>query len=711
MLRRLVLIIALMTLSAPVLAQDKASLIADGVRISGNDTLVAEGHVEIFYQGKTLSASRIVYDQANDRLLIDGPISLSDGSGSYILASQAEMSADLTEGVLRSARLVLEQQLQLAAASLRRVDGRYTALNKVVASSCKICRGSATPLWEIRSKRVVHDQQEQQLYFDQAQFRLGGVPIFYIPRLRMPDPSLQRATGFLMPTLRSNTNFGTGLRLPYFIKIGDDRDLTLTPFFTTKGTQTLEFRYRQAFATGRLDFTGSVTRDDLLADKTRGYLLAAGNFNLPEGFNLALRGEVVSDPAYLADYDYDSTDRLDSRVVISRVRRNEYISGRLIGFHSIREGDDNATLPSVVADLTFARRFSLGALGGMGKFQIQAHAHRRSSSEDLADVNMDGIADGRDMRRLSVRADWRRNFQLGAGIQGAILGETAADFYAISQDQAYEGSKTRLQGAVAAELRWPWVKSEGNGVSHLIEPVAQLVLASTGKSTIPNEDSALVEFDEGNLFALSRFPGSDAVENGMRANLGINYLRSDPDGWTLGVTAGRVVRAEDPNLFSEGSGLAGLRSNWLAAWQLDMKNVAVTNRLLFDDQFNVTKAELGASYTLDRFALATNYVHTVADPSEARFDPIRELTLASSFQFNDNWTGRLGSRYDFESERTAKASAGVTFRNECLLVDLSLSRRFTSSTSVAPTTDFGLAVELLGFGGGSAAGPARQCRR
>ena len=86
-----------------------------------------------------LTATGIVYDQSNDRLIIDGPIVLTDGKGSVILASQAEMRADLTEGLLTSARMVLQQQLQLAAAEIQRVDGRYTSMSKVVASSCKVC--------------------------------------------------------------------------------------------------------------------------------------------------------------------------------------------------------------------------------------------------------------------------------------------------------------------------------------------------------------------------------------------------------------------------------------------------------------------------------------------------------------------------------------------------------------------------------------------
>ena len=70
----------------------------------------------------------------------------------------------------------------------------------------------------------------------------------------------------------------------------------------------------------------------------------------------------------------------------------------------------------------------------------------------------------------------------------------------------------------------------------------------------------------------------------------------------------------------------------------------------------------------------------------------------------------MSGRYDFEADRATRAGVGLEFRNECLLVDLSLSRRFTTSTSVKPTTDFGLSVDLLGFGGSAKPGPARRCR-
>jgi LPS-assembly protein len=104
-----------------------------------------------------------------------------------------------------------------------------------------------------------------------------------LPKLRLPDPTLDRAAGFLVPSLRTNSQLGTGLKLPYFIPIGDDKDLTLTPYFSSS-TATIEFRYRQAFARGDLNVRGALTDDDLVSGQ-RSYLFADGSFDLGPGLH------------------------------------------------------------------------------------------------------------------------------------------------------------------------------------------------------------------------------------------------------------------------------------------------------------------------------------------------------------------------------------------------------------------------------------------
>jgi LPS-assembly protein len=246
----------------------------------------------------------------------------------------------------------------------------------------------------------------------------------------------------------------------------------------------------------------------------------------------------------------------------------------------------------------------------------------------------------------------------------------------------------------------------------LIEPVAQAIWASSAEDDLPNEDSVLVEFDEGNLFSLDRFPGTDAVERGGRLNLGVTWTRHDPAGWSVAVTAGRVLRAADLGQFGPGSGLDGRRSDWLAAVNFDLADrMALTARAVMDDDLDLTKGEADLAYSGPRTSVAGSVVWAVADPTEDRPLPTEEVTFDARHRLDPNWTAKASGRYDFVADRGSLAGLGVEFLNECVRLDVSLSRRFTSSTSVTPTTDFTLSLDLVGFGGSGSGGPARTCRR
>lgn len=703
-MRRLWFALLLIWLALPTLAQDQATLVADRIEIAADSRLVATGHVEVLWRGTRLRASRISFDRSTGQLVIEGPITLTEGDNLILLADSAELSRDLQQGILRSARLVLNRQLQLAAAEINRVGGRYTELTRTVASSCQVCAANPVPLWEIRAARVVHDQQERQLYFDHAQFRVAGLPVFYIPRLRMPDPSLKRATGFLMPEFRSTSTLGAGIKLPYFIAIGDSRDLTLTPYLTTQGSRTLDLRYRQALRGGLLQFDGALTSDNLITGAPRGYLFGKLNLALQSGYQLRFDLQAVSDSAYLLDYGVGQVDRLRSGLAVTRTSHTSHFSAGLVQFTSIRQGEDNATLPGLIGEMTLHRRFRPAVLGGEGGFWFQTYALARRSAADIA---------GRDTARASVRLDWRRNWILPLGVNISALGALTGDFYLIRQDSSFAGTVARATPIAAVELRWPWIRTGRNGVSQVIEPVVQLIYSPADGPAVPNEDSTLVEFDEGNLFALNRFPGADVTERGLRANVGVGWTRYDPAGWSASATLGRVVRFDDPGQFSSGSGLAGAQSDWLAALQIRTDNgISLTNRAIFDSDLKFAKDEVRFGITSDRLVLSTSYLWLAADATENRPGDTAEWALNAAYDLGNQWTARANWRYDNQADRATSAGLGLAYRTECVTVDLSLSRRFTSSTSVAPTTDFGLSVDLVGFGGTAEAGAVRKsCRR
>ena len=228
-MRQFIFLVSLLTalaIASMAQAQGLASLIADNINVDPQGRVTATGNVEVFFDGTRLNAESVSYTRDGDTLTITGPIRVTDASGTIFLADQAELDRDLQDGVLISARLVLDQQLQIAANEIARVGGRYTRLDRVVASSCEICAANPIPFWEIRAARVVHDTQERQLYFTNAQLRVIGVPIVFLPRLRLPDPTLKRANGFLIPEIQRNSELGTGVKTCLLYTSPSPRDRT-----------------------------------------------------------------------------------------------------------------------------------------------------------------------------------------------------------------------------------------------------------------------------------------------------------------------------------------------------------------------------------------------------------------------------------------------------------------------------------------------------
>lgn len=690
---------------------NSATVLADSMTLQGDRTLIAAGGVVVWYQGARLVASRIIVDGASGDLTIEGPIHLSEPGAAdpdkeaIIIADSGQLDRELQDGIIRGARLVIARELQLAAQELTRTgNGRMTNLTNVVASSCQICASDPTPLWEIRARRISHDAETRLITFDRPQFRFYGVPLASVPfTVTAPDPTVERRSGFLLPSIRTTSNLGFGVKVPYFITLGDSADLTLTPYLSTSRTSTLELRYRQAWRNAVTEWNGAISRDDIEPDDTRGYLFGNALVDLPRDYQLGVQVQVASDRSYLLDYDVTDADRLWSGLTLARVTRDKLVFARVGNYHSLREDEDNRTSPAQVADAFWLRRFTPDWIGGEALLEWSAHAHRRPSDQDIV---------GRDMARGSFGLDWRRTEILPGGLVGAAIAGLDADVYRITQDSEYDDIVTRVDPQLGVELRWPLAGSDGTA-TYMLEPIAQLLWSPRGKDEkdIPNEDSRLIEFDEGNLFSDNRFPGYDARETGLRANIGMSWTRIDPAGWSLGLTGGRVFRDRVEKAFGEDSPLYGRRSDWLlAANYASGDGLAIVNRALFDNSLDVSRNELRLGWLRPDLQLSAGHLWINGDKDEGREDDISEFTGKVGWQITDGWWGSAETRYDFVADSAQSASLDVTYRNECITVDLGIERRFTSSESIQAETSVGFSVRLGGFGS-QKDGPGTVARR
>ncbi len=689
----LLTVASLLALGAPTArAQDgsaPSTLIADQVEITAEGFLVASGNVEAMQGDYHLTAERITYDPEGETLEIEGPVTLQQGDNSVILAESAALSTDLENGLMKSARVVLDQQLQLSAVEGNRVNGRYTQLYNTVASSCEVCAARPTPLWQIRARRIVHDDLEKQIYFDHARFEVMGVPVMYFPQLRMPDPSLERATGFLTPEFISSSDFGNGFKIPYFIALDDHHDLTLTPYIAVEYTQTLELRYRRAFQKGYVEFNGAVSSDSIQKEP-RGYLFGYGYFSLPRDFRLSFDIESTTDDDYLDDYDYSGKDRLDSALTVQRTKRDRLFHAQVIFYESLRSDESNLTQPFRVTDITWQQRVQPDVIGGLLTYALDLHGHQRRSEEDVT---------GRDVARLTGQVDWRRDWVGPWGILLAAETVALVDHTQVNNDSNYESATTQVIPYGVAEIRWPWVK-QARRAGHVIEPVVQLVYSPESDTDTPTDESTQLELDSGNLYSLSRFPAYDEFEAGLRANLGLSWTRYDPTGWSMRGTIGRILRAEDLGQFDGYEILEGSESDWLAEVQFDLPNrISIGNRAMFDDDFDFSRNELRFDWYGDVLDIGASYIWLEPSAVESRSIRTREWTIEADWDVNERLSTSLDWRYDMVIERAHSTTLGIEYQTECMSFDFGVERSYSEYDQDEPDTDFTFQVDLAGISG------------
>ena len=709
---------AALALAAPVAAQDlgqidpdqRVTLLADEILYnSETGQLVASGNVEVFYGERTLTADKITYDDSTGRISAEGDIVLRDPTGSTIYASIVDLDVELTDGLISSAQSIIGREGKLAAVEARRVENRFNVLSKAVYSPCKVCQEDPTPLWRIRARRIIHDEEAKQIHYENATFDVLGVPVFWTPYFRHPDPTVDRASGFLAPRFRQSSNYGFGFQAPYYWVIDDHSDVTIAPFFTTQNGIVGEAVYRRAFSNGTLSLGGSVTRTDEFDDgRLQGHIETVGLFKLGEA-NWGWDIRYASDDAYLRFFDFSNEDRLESEIFVFNYTADQFYDGRLVYFQSLRDSEPRGNIPLVLPDFQARTELPEPVLGGEIGFFVDTAALIRVT--DFEPPPLDPTQKpGADTARFSIGADWERSWLTDGGLLLTGFAELRGDVL-IQSDNPVELNGTlvrrdrssfRFAPLAGVEARYPLVWDQGAGVSHVIEPIAQAIVAPFGGNSEDffNEDSADTEFDELNLFDRSHFSGLDAIEEGPRLNLGLRYARVTQDRIKVDAALGRVFRLRDADEFARGSGLSEAASDWVAAWSVAFDPYfTVRQRLRVDDDFSVNRNEVGLQADYNRFSFSTDYVFLQADPGIGQDDNREEVTAAASIQLADNWRIRGFVQRDIELGEFVETGGGLTFANECCEIDIFIRRRFTDSDDVPASTSGGIQVKLLTLGG------------
>ena len=666
---------------------ESASIIANSIEIDAEGNLTAKGNVEVHYKENILKAKEIYYARSSDELSAKGPLSLIDHTGNETKAGDGIFKSEFQEAILLATRVILKNQLEISADELKYAINDKSVFSRVSATSCKTCENEK-PFWLIKAKRVSHNQKLKTIYFYDASLEILGIPAFYTPYISIPDPSATRAVGFLAPEFLSNSRLDFGVKLPFFIPLGSDKDVTVTPFLTAQ-TNTVELRYRQAFPQGNLILDSAITNDDIHEDRYRGYLSLTGNLNLENDYKLNYAIERVSDSAYLGDYGYSGRNGLSSGLSYSKTQSDRFFETSIRLVQSLYKDD----ISKIIIDTNsyYERVIEPTAIAGSVYFSGEVVGSWRNETHDIA---------GRDVARIGSKIGWENSSVSRYGFEYGSNLEYNHDIFVVAQDTRYDSSQSLNSVGANTFIRYPLILKKRAG-THLLEPIAQLAWGWREESKVPSDESTHTEFDMGNLLKISRFAASDRYENGSHGAYGVRYSYDTKQNYRFDFGLGQVLRNKPNNGFTESSGLKNRRSENVVNAMITLpQNVYLSYQGLIDDNMRSKKSTFSGGLDLKNFKFDAEYSYLQADFAEMRSEPVEEWTVSNHIKLNKKWNFDSNLRYDETEDHLALIGAGLTYETQCVVIKLEMDRRYSLEGTSPPTTNFSFAINLKGFSSG-----------
>lgn len=685
------------------------------------DMVTASGEVRMSTEGNRLSADRVIWDRKSGQVHAEGNVRVVNPAGDAAYGDRIELTDTLRDGAVRNLLVVLEDGGRLAAERGERENG-YTTLYRAAYTPCAVVGSNGCPkdpTWKITAVKVVHDPVRNRIRYQGASLNIFGFPLIALPGLSHSDGTGGGGTGLLVPEIGVSRSNGFEISLPYYIKIAPNKDATIEPHLYTGVLPMVEGRYRQLTELGAFQLGAFVTQGSRIPlnssslarrsrdEGIRAYLEGNGKFQLNPLWSVTAAGRYVTDRTFLRRYDISRDDRLRSFVDAERITSDSYISLAGWAFQGLRVSDVNGQQPMALPAIDARWRLPEPVFGGRAELQANSLAILRTG--------------GQDTQRAFAAARWERRSITPFGQELLLTAYARGDVYHTDETEltptivyrGKEGWQTRAIGALAAEIRWPFI-GEWLGGTQRLTPRLQLVASPpTPNVDIPNEDARSVDLEDSNLFALNRFPGHDRWEDGARVTYGGDWAVDLPR-IAVRTTIGQSYRLNrQPSIFPQGTGLTDRFSDVVGRTTVKFgRRLNLVHRFRLDkDDATLRRNEIDAVFGGRQTYATIGYLRLDRDIDPAIEDlrDREELRLGGRVRFARYWSLFGSTLIDLTSNREDPTTTsdgyepvrhrlGLAYDDECIEIGITWRRDYETTGDFRRGNSFSFRVALKNLG-------------
>jgi LPS-assembly protein len=455
----------------------------------------------------------------------------------------------------------------------------------------------------------------------------------------------------------------------------------------------IEAKYRDLSSLGAFQVSGFLTYgkiDNLDPASTadnhsfRGYFDSNGKWQLKPEWSITESIRFATDKTVTRRYDITNDDRLRSVVNVERITPDSYVSIAGWAFQGLRVDDKQKQIP--IALPAIDARFRLDDIAG-GHLQIQGNS--------LSIIRVDGQDTQRafasfqwDLRRLTP---WGQELTLTAYGRGDVYHTDDADDTPVAIYRGTNGWHARAIGALAADIKWPFIGPLLGGLQRLVPRVQVVLTPPTPNMDIPNEDARAIDLEDSNLFALNRFPGYDRWEDASRITYGFDWS-IERKNLSIESNIGQSYRfGRLTDIFPEGTGLTDRVSDIVGRTSIHYgRFIDLTERYRLDkDTLGVRRNEIDLTVGTKQTYAQIGYLrlNRNIDPTVEDLRDVEELRIAARVLFRRYWSIFGASVIDLTDKNEDPLSQadgfdpvrnrlGIQYEDECLVIGVTWRRDY-----------------------------------
>jgi LPS-assembly protein len=313
---------------------DELSIDYDKITSQGEEgkrIVVHTGNVDVHYGIYRLQADKIIFYEAEGRMVAEGSVVFDQGEDQRITGSQGEFNYRTKLGFFVDSTGFTNQTndgtvIYFTADRVERVSLTEIVITKGQFTACE----DNIPKWSFTADEAIV-RTNDRIKLKNAKFRINNVPILPVPFASIPIKKQDRASGFLTPTASFSGNKGFRLSTAYYKTLGRSADVTFRgDLYASRGFgYGLDLRTR-ANSRSYFNFGFYVVQDRILGQKADedhpdqggSLIYADGVQYFPNGFTAVANVRLTSSLAFRQVFS-DGIQQVISPIEVSQAYVNK----------------------------------------------------------------------------------------------------------------------------------------------------------------------------------------------------------------------------------------------------------------------------------------------------------------------------------------------------------------------------------------------------